>query len=61
VASSEASLGPFPDQLPFELGKGTEDVENELAAGGQHVDRLLQAAEPHAAVPQIVQRVDQVA
>jgi hypothetical protein len=43
------------------LGEGGEDVENELAAGGGGVDRLLQAAEPDAAVGQASDGVDQVA
>src|SRR2546427_7613373 len=47
TGSSEASLGPFPDQLPFELGQGAEDMEDQLATGGRCVDRLLQAAEPY--------------
>ena len=36
-------------------------MEDELAAGGGGVDRLLQAAEPHAAISQPGAGVDQVA
>jgi hypothetical protein len=38
------------DQVAFELGQGGEDVEDKLAAGSGGVDRLLEAAEPDAAV-----------
>jgi hypothetical protein len=38
------------DEVAFELGQGGEDVEDELAAGGGGVDRLLQAPEPDAAL-----------
>jgi hypothetical protein len=41
----EARSGPLADQVPLELGQGTEDMEDELAAAGGRVDRLLQAAE----------------
>jgi hypothetical protein len=34
------------DQVAFELGQGGEDVEDELAARGGGIDRLLEAAEP---------------
>jgi hypothetical protein len=40
----------FADQVTFELGQGGEDMEDELAAGGGGVDRLLEAAEPNAAL-----------
>jgi hypothetical protein len=36
-------------------------VEDQLAAGGGGIDRLLQAAEPDAAVSQLSDGVDQVA
>jgi hypothetical protein len=48
------------DEVAFELGQGREDVEDELAAGGGGVDRLLQAAEPDAAPGQAGDGLDQV-
>jgi hypothetical protein len=50
----------FPGEVAFELGQGREDVEDELAAGGGGVDRLLEAAEPDPAVGQAADGVDQV-
>jgi hypothetical protein len=49
-AAANPSGGAFADQVAFELSQGGEDVEDELAAGGGGVDRLLEAAEPHATV-----------
>jgi hypothetical protein len=37
----QPGAGPLADQVAFELGQGREDVEDELAAGGGGVDRLL--------------------
>jgi len=51
----------FADEVAFELGQGGEDVEDELAAGSGGVDRLLEAAEPDAAVRQAGDGVDQMA
>jgi hypothetical protein len=51
---------PLTDEVAFELGQGGEDMEHELAAGGGGVDRLLQAAEPDAAVGQPGDGVDQM-
>jgi glycine/D-amino acid oxidase-like deaminating enzyme len=51
----------FADEVAFEVGQGGEDVEDELAAGGGGVDRLLEAAEPDPAISQPSDRVDQVA
>ena len=39
---SEPSLGPFPDQITLELGKGGKDVEDELTLGSGCVDRVGQ-------------------
>jgi hypothetical protein len=44
----QSGAGPLPNKVAFELGQGGEDVEDELAAGGGGVDRLLEAAEPDA-------------
>ena len=57
----QPGAGAFADEVTFELGQGREDVEDELAAGGGGVDRLLEAAEPDAAVGQAGDGVDQVA
>jgi hypothetical protein len=48
------------DEVTFELGQGREHVEDELAAGGGGVDRLLEAAEPDAAVGEPRDSVDQM-
>jgi hypothetical protein len=56
-----ASVGPFADQLPLELGQGTEDVEHELAARGRRVDVLGQAAKADLAGREGVHSVDEVA
>jgi hypothetical protein len=53
--------GAFADEVAFELGQGGEHVEDELAAGGGGVDRLLEAAEPDPALSQAGHGVDQVA
>ena len=42
------------------LGQGGEDVEDEFAAGGGGIDRLLETSEPDAAVGQASDGVDQV-
>jgi hypothetical protein len=51
----------FADEVAFEFGQGREHVEDELAARGGGVDRLLEAAEPDPAVGQAGDGVDQVA
>jgi hypothetical protein len=58
--SGQAGGGAFADEVALELGQGGEDVEDELAAGGGGVDRLLQAAEPDATLSQVGDGVDQV-
>ena len=50
----------FADEVAFDLGQGGEDIEHQLAARGGGVDRLLEAAEPNAAVGQAGDSVDQV-
>jgi hypothetical protein len=52
---------PFTDQVAFELGQGGEDMEDEPAAGGGGVDRLLEAAVPDAALGQTGDGVGQMA
>jgi hypothetical protein len=52
--------GAFADEVAFELGQGGEDVEDELAARGGGVDRLLEAAEPNPTLSQPSDGVDQV-
>jgi hypothetical protein len=56
----QPGAGAFADQVALELGQGGEDVEDELAAGSGGVDRLLEAAEPDAAVGQAGDGVDQM-
>jgi RibD C-terminal domain len=60
TGSSEPGVGPFADEVAFELGQGGEHMEDELAARGGGVDRLLEAAEPDAAISQPIDDVDQV-
>ena len=57
----QPGAGAFADEVAFELGQGGEDVEDELAAGGGGVDRLLEATEPDPAVGEAGDGVDQVA
>jgi hypothetical protein len=60
-SGGQPGAGAFADEIAFELGQGGKHVKDELAAGGGGVDRLLQAAEPHAAISQPGDGVDQVA
>jgi hypothetical protein len=60
-AAASPAGGAFADEVAFEFGQGGEHVEDELAAGGGGVDRLLEAAEPDAALGQPADGVDQVA
>jgi hypothetical protein len=39
----QAGLSPFADQIALELRQSAKDVEDELAAAGGRVDRLLEA------------------
>ena len=50
----------FADEVAFELGQGGKDMEDQLAARGGGIDRLLQAAEPNAALGQSGDGVDQM-
>ena len=52
--------GAFADEVAFELSQRGEDVEDELAAGGGGVDRLLEAAEPYPTLGEAGDGVDQV-
>jgi hypothetical protein len=58
--SGQPGAGPLADKVAFELSQGGEHAQDELAAGGGGVDRLLQAAEPDAAVGRAGDGVDQV-
>jgi hypothetical protein len=49
------------DEVAFELGQGSEDVEDEHAAGGGGVDRLLQTPEPDPSLGELGDGVSQVA
>ena len=57
----QPGAGAFADEVALELGQGREHVEDELAAGGGGVDRLLEAAEPDPALGQPGDGVDEVA
>ena len=62
-ACFEAGLGALGDKLPFELGKRREDAEGEPAVGGGGVDLCAGAGQhfqSHAALAQVLGRVDQV-
>jgi hypothetical protein len=59
-SGSQSGSGAFADEVAFELGQGREDVEDELAAGGGGVDRLLEAAEPNPTLGKLSNGVDQV-
>jgi hypothetical protein len=59
-SGGQPGAGAFADQVAFELGQRGEHVEDQLAAGGGGVDRLLQAAEPNTAIGQSSDGVDQV-
>jgi hypothetical protein len=60
-AAASPAGGAFADEVAFEFGQGGEHVEDELAAGGGGVDRLLKAAEPDPALGQARDGVDQMA
>jgi hypothetical protein len=49
-SSGQPGAGPLADEVAFELGQRSEHMEDQLAAGGGGVDRLLEAAEPDPAV-----------
>jgi hypothetical protein len=57
---SQPSGCPLAEEVAFELGQGGEDVEDEPAAGGGGVDRLLEAAEPNPTLGEAGDGVDQV-
>jgi hypothetical protein len=50
----------FADKVAFELGQGGEHVEDELAARGGGIDRLLEAPKADPALSQAGDGVDQV-
>jgi hypothetical protein len=41
----QGGLGALTDEVTLKLGKGTKDVEDELAAAGRGVDLLGEATE----------------
>jgi hypothetical protein len=57
----QPGCGALADQVAFELGQGGKHVEDELAAGGGGVDRLLEAAEPDPALGQPSDSIDKMA
>jgi hypothetical protein len=60
VGRGQPGARALADQVAFELGQGGEHVEDELAARGGGVDRLLEAAEPDPTVGQSGDGIDQV-
>lgn len=38
-------MGPFLDEITFELGQGPKDMEDEFPAGGGRIDLLGEAFE----------------
>jgi hypothetical protein len=56
----QPGAGAFADEVAFELGQGGEDVEDELAAGGGGVDRLLETAESDPTLGEAGDGVDQL-
>jgi len=56
----EPGDGPFPDELPFEVGQRAEDREDEAPAGGGGVDGLGQGPEAHSPALELVDRGEQV-
>jgi hypothetical protein len=57
---SQPRSSAFADEVAFELGQGGEHMEDELAAGGGGVDRLLQAPEPDPALSEAGDGADQL-
>ena len=59
-----SSLQPRPcslsDQSTLELGQGSKDMEDQLAAAGGRVDTLSQALEPRALCFQGLDGLDQM-
>lgn len=46
--AGQARIGAFPDQGALELGRGTQDLQSELALRRRRVDRVRQRAEEGA-------------
>lgn len=57
----EPGPGPLADDIPFELGQGGEDVEDQLPATGRRVDALLEAPETDLAFLELAHGLDEVA
>lgn len=60
VGALQSSHGPFPDQLPLEVGESGHDPEQQPAPGGGGVDSFGEAAEPEVAFLEVGDGVDQV-
>jgi hypothetical protein len=58
--SGKTGLGTLTDDVALELGKGAEDVEDELPAAGRGVDLLGKALEADALAVKPRDRLDQV-
>jgi hypothetical protein len=55
-----SGLGPLPDQLAFEFGDGSNDVEREPTGRGRGVDAVLHGDEIHPHGPEGVEGIDEV-
>ena len=55
----QAGGGTFTDEIPLELGEGTKDVEDELAAAGGAIDLLGQADKADLACLELGHQLDQ--
>ena len=53
-------MRPLPDEIPLELGQGSEDVEDELPAAGGGVQLLLQRLDVHTPALKVPDGVDEV-
>ena len=60
ASGGQSGLRPLPDEIPFELREGAEDMEDELAPGCGGIDLLGQALEANAALGQCRDHLDQV-
>src|SRR4051812_11859092 len=59
-SGSQAGVGALPDEIPFELGEGSEDMKDEFPAACSGVDLFLQRPEANAALLQVPDGVDEV-
>src|SRR5215218_3657956 len=58
--SGKTGLGTLTDGVALELGKGAEDVDDELPAAGRGVDLLGEALEADALAVELRDRLNEV-